>query len=167
MLTKVGQGWNRDQVMGWLRRNEYRVTESQWREWCPRFQHSAKDPEISRQLSLLKKLNCGAISEIAAYLLPPETPPETAPPNHPPTSTDSDAEKWFYDGLQRANNGDFRGAISSWEKAIELKPDYHEAWYNRGLALSLLGEYEQAISSFDQALKYKPDFNVAWYNRGL
>ncbi|MDT9323471.1 MAG: tetratricopeptide repeat protein, partial [Limnospira sp. PMC 1290.21] len=172
LLTKVGQGWNRDQVMGWLRRNEHRVTESQWREWCPRFQHSAKDPEISRQLSLLHKLNCGAISEIAAYLLgetPPETPPEAAPPNPAPTSTDSlptDAKKWFNDGLQRYDNGDVRGAISSWEKAIEFQPDDHKAWYNRGVALSYSGEYKQAISSYDQALKYKPDLHKAWFSRG-
>ncbi|MFO7033163.1 hypothetical protein B9T07_25825, partial [Limnospira fusiformis CCALA 023] len=58
---------------------------------------------------------------------------------------------------QRLVNGDWRGAIFSWEKAIEFKPDYHQAWYNRGVALSDLGEYEKAISSYDQAIKFKPD----------
>jgi tetratricopeptide (TPR) repeat protein len=26
-------------------------------------------------------------------------------------------------------------AIASYDKALEIKPDYHEAWYNRGFAL--------------------------------
>ncbi|MEA5539174.1 hypothetical protein VB834_09025, partial [Limnoraphis robusta Tam1] len=89
LLTQVGQGWNRDQVRRWLRRNEYRVTESRWLEWFPRFHHSAKDPEISRQLSLLKQLDCEYISQIAANLLgetPPKPPPrETNPPPINPT----------------------------------------------------------------------------------
>ncbi|MDT9185916.1 tetratricopeptide repeat protein, partial [Limnospira sp. PMC 289.06] len=180
LLTKVGQGWKGDQVRRWLRRNEYRVTKSRWEEWSPRFHPNPKDAEISRQLLLLAQLDGDYISQIAANLLgetrpkpPPRetnTPPVTPPHNQPPTSTDSlpaDAESWFNDGLQRGVNGDLRGAIFSWEKAIEFKPDYHEAWANRGGALSYLGEYEKAISSCDQAIKFKPDLHEAWFFRGL
>jgi tetratricopeptide (TPR) repeat protein len=176
LLTQVGQGWNRDQVRRWLRRNEYRVTESRWKEWSPRFHNSAKDAEISRQLLLLAQLDCEYISQIAANLLgetPPKPPPRetnTPPPNNPPTSTDSlptDAERWFDDGLQRYDNGDFRGAISSYDQALKFKPDDLLAWGNRGNALYNLGKYEEALSSYDQAIKIKPDFHLAWNNRGL
>ena len=179
LLTQVGQGWNRDQVRRWLRRNEYRVTESRWLEWSPRFHPSAKDPEISRQLLLLAQLDCEYISQIAANLLgetPPKPPPRetnpppiTPPPNDPPTSTDSpptDAESWYEDGKQRFFNGDFRGAISSFDQAIKIKPDLPDAWLMRGIGLDHLGEYEKALSSFDQAIKFKPDDHQAWLMRG-
>ncbi|MET0099438.1 CHAT domain-containing protein [Limnospira platensis] len=167
LLTKVGQGWKGDQVRRWLRRNEYRVTKSRWEEWSPRFHPNPKDAEISRQLLLLAQLDGDYISQIAANLLG-ETRPKPPPgETNTPDSLPADAESWFNDGCQRYLNGDLRGAIFSWEKAIEFKPDYHEAWANRGVALANLGEYEKAISSCDQAIKFKPDFHQAWFFRGV
>jgi tetratricopeptide (TPR) repeat protein len=43
-------------------------------------------------------------------------------------------------------------AIASFDKALELKPDLHEAWNNRGNALNDLGRWEEAIASYDKAL---------------
>jgi tetratricopeptide (TPR) repeat protein len=43
-------------------------------------------------------------------------------------------------------------AIASYDKALELKPDLHEAWNNRGNALNDLGRWEEAIASYDKAL---------------
>jgi tetratricopeptide (TPR) repeat protein len=59
-----------------------------------------------------------------------------------------------------------QAAIASYDQALKIKPDYHQAWYNRGIALSYLGRLEDAIFSYDQALKIKPDHHQAWYNRG-
>jgi tetratricopeptide (TPR) repeat protein len=58
-------------------------------------------------------------------------------------------------------------AIASYDKALEIKPDYHEAWNNRGNALGDLGRLEEAIASYDKALEIKPDYHEAWYNRGI
>ncbi|MEA5614969.1 tetratricopeptide repeat protein, partial [Nodularia spumigena] len=57
-------------------------------------------------------------------------------------------------------------AVASYDRALEFKPDYHQAWNNRGYALRNLGRYEEAIASFDKALEIKPDYHQAWYNRG-
>ncbi len=65
------------------------------------------------------------------------------------------------------NLGRKEDAISSYDKAIEFKPDLHEAWFNRGNALSDLGRNEDAISSYDKAIELKPDLHEAWFNRGL
>ena len=62
---------------------------------------------------------------------------------------------------------DYEEAITSYDNALEIKPDNHEAWYNRGIALFNLGRIEEAIASYDQALKIKPDDADAWYNRGI
>ena len=48
-------------------------------------------------------------------------------------------------------------AIASYDKALEIKPDDHEAWYNRGVALGNLGRLDDAIASYDKALEFKPD----------
>jgi tetratricopeptide (TPR) repeat protein len=47
-------------------------------------------------------------------------------------------------------------------KALEIKPNYHEAWFNRGIALDNLGRWEEAIASYDKALEIKPDYHEAW-----
>ncbi|HEY9636256.1 MAG TPA: tetratricopeptide repeat protein [Coleofasciculaceae cyanobacterium] len=62
---------------------------------------------------------------------------------------------------------EYEAAISSYDQALTIKPDYHQAWYNRGYALFNLGRLEEAISSYDQALKIKPDDHEARYNRGI
>ncbi len=60
----------------------------------------------------------------------------------------------------------YEEAIVSFDKALAVKPDYHEAWNNRGTALSALGRKEEAIESYDKALAVKPDDHEAWNNRG-
>ena len=56
-------------------------------------------------------------------------------------------------------------AIASYDKAIDIKPDY-EIYSLRGLALYQLEKYDEAISSYDESIKLKPD-PVAYCNRGL
>ncbi|MDZ7953469.1 tetratricopeptide repeat protein [Nostoc sp. DedQUE09] len=58
-------------------------------------------------------------------------------------------------------------AITSYDEAVKIQPDYHQAWYNRGIALGNLGLYKLAISSYDEAVKIKPNYHDAWYNRGI
>jgi tetratricopeptide (TPR) repeat protein len=67
--------------------------------------------------------------------------------------------------LQSAGQ-DYKQAIASYDKALSIKPDKHEAWYNRGNALDDLGRNEEAIASYDKALSIKPDDHQAWNNRG-
>ncbi|MEO6863427.1 MAG: tetratricopeptide repeat protein, partial [Microcoleus sp.] len=57
--------------------------------------------------------------------------------------------------------------ITSYEKALEIKPNYQQVWYNRGIALVNLGRVEEAIASYDKALEFKPDKDEAWNNRGI
>ncbi len=79
----------------------------------------------------------------------------------------NDAEFWLNQGNQLYMAGDFEGAIASYDRALQYKPDFHEAWYNRGIFLRSLERFEDAIASYDRALQYKPDFHEAWLNRGF
>ena len=71
----------------------------------------------------------------------------------------SDTDSEFSSGLYLGdigngfyNLGRYEEAILSYDKAIEFKPDDHEAWNNRGNALGNLGRNEEALKSYQQAL---------------
>jgi len=81
-------------------------------------------------------------------------------------STDTQAQEWFYQGLQQAKTGDLSGAIASYDQALQINPNMYEIWFNRGLTLFHLGHFSEAIASYDRALLIKQDFYKAWYNRG-
>ena len=42
--------------------------------------------------------------------------------------------------------------MASYDRAIQLKPDYAEAYNNRGNALTDLGQLEEAVASYDQVI---------------
>jgi tetratricopeptide (TPR) repeat protein len=77
------------------------------------------------------------------------------------------SELWHEKGLIHAVNEQAEEAIASYDQALKIKPDYHEAWNNRGIAFGNLNRMEEAIASYDQVLKIKPDDHEAWNNRGI
>ena len=56
-------------------------------------------------------------------------------------------------------------AITAFDNALKIKPDYPDAWDNRGYALFNLGRYEEAIASYDNALRFKRDDASAYFNK--
>ena len=61
----------------------------------------------------------------------------------------------------------YEQAISFYDRAIELNPNYDDAWNNKGLALDELGRNEVALQAFDKAIELNPDDSVAWQNIGI
>ncbi|MEG4443917.1 tetratricopeptide repeat protein [Microcoleus sp. AT9_B5] len=53
-----------------------------------------------------------------------------------------DAEAWCDRGNEQYNLGRFEEAIASYNQAIALKPDYHDALHNREVAQRKLGQIE-------------------------
>ncbi|MBV8841564.1 MAG: tetratricopeptide repeat protein, partial [Bryobacterales bacterium] len=60
----------------------------------------------------------------------------------------------------------YDAALSSFERALAIEPDYVHALYNRGNALWGLARLEEAIASYARVLALKPDYVDALYNRG-
>ena len=85
----------------------------------------------------------------------------------PDQNQDQQASLLFEQGNIFFANIQNQEAISAYDRALEFKPDLHQAWNNRGSALVNLGRYEEAIVAYDRALEIKPDFPQAWQNRGI
>ncbi len=78
-----------------------------------------------------------------------------------------EAKAWYDRGDEQYEQGDFLGAIASYNQAIALKPHYHKAFNNRGNAQYNLGQIEEAIASYNQAIAVKPDYDDALHNLAL
>ncbi|MEQ9482093.1 tetratricopeptide repeat protein [Coleofasciculus sp. F4-SAH-05] len=74
---------------------------------------------------------------------------------------------WYSRGVNLSDLGRHEEALDSFDKVIEIKPDYHYAWYRRCNALYNLGRYQEVITSFDKFLEIKPDDYSAWNLRGI
>jgi tetratricopeptide (TPR) repeat protein len=56
-------------------------------------------------------------------------------------------------------------AINSFDKAIELKADFHAAWMYRALAWRFKPTFQEAVASYDRAIEIQPDYEDAWIRR--
>ena len=57
-------------------------------------------------------------------------------------------------------------AVKSFERALEIKPDYAEVCYNLGITLRELGQFDDAIRSYEKALSIKHAYPNAHNNLG-
>ena len=62
---------------------------------------------------------------------------------------------------------DLANKISSYDRAIQLKPNFYGAYLNRGNAKAELGRHEEAFDDFDMAVQLKPDMADTYFNRGI
>lgn len=112
---------------------------------------------------LYKSLRCRTLAERTGLLLrAKEQAEQIATSTHPEFSS----SLFFNVGNGLARLERYEEAIASYDKALEVEPDFHEASYNRGIALGNLERYKEAIASYDKALEVKPDFHEAWNTRG-
>ena len=69
-------------------------------------------------------------------------------------------------GMTNASLHRSEAAITNFQKAINVKPDYAESHYNLGTALQALGKIDAAINSFQRAIEIKPDHFESYNNMG-
>jgi tetratricopeptide (TPR) repeat protein len=66
------------------------------------------------------------------------------------------------EGVTYYYSSEYEKALSMFEAAINIKPDFHDAWNGKGIVLHNLERYEEAIKAYDKAIEIKPDFRDAW-----
>ena len=60
---------------------------------------------------------------------------------------------WFNLGVTLAGTGDTAGAVSAYQSALALRPDFHSAAVNLGVLLESLGRAEAALAIWGRALQ--------------
>ena len=78
-----------------------------------------------------------------------------------------DAETYIKWGNAKFGQGNLRGAIADYDRAIELNPNYAEAYFLRGVAKVMLGDHDGAIADYDQAIELNPNYAEACFSRGV
>ncbi|KYC37701.1 hypothetical protein WA1_04055 [Scytonema hofmannii PCC 7110] len=78
----------------------------------------------------------------------------------------TEADNFLNEGNDLSVSQRYEKAIVAYEKALEIRPDLHEAWFGKGFAQGELKRYSDAIASYDKAIALKPDKHEAWNNRG-
>ena len=74
--------------------------------------------------------------------------------------------EFYNQGLERAAQHDYSGAIENFNQALQLAPNFAAAYFRRGLAYYNLGQVLQAVSDYTEALKLNPEME-AYYARAL
>ena len=76
---------------------------------------------------------------------------------------------WMYRGITLAALNRFQEAVASYDRAIEIQPDYEDAWIRRSYSiaeLSKLKRFKFLLSSWEKFLKIKPEKAEIWYYHG-
>ncbi|CCI31091.1 CHAT domain-containing protein [Microcystis sp. T1-4] len=179
LFEQVAAGTTTDGLRGWLYSRHCddkklaRWLEVKSEEWL---QYPEDYQTLGRDLAALGKVMTGNLGEVSQRIslqlrdavrdVSGVEEENLGPKETDLTEVVQDAAFWFQQGNQKYMNGDFLGAIASYDRALEIKPDFHLAWLIRGFALDNLGRFEKAIASWDRALEIKPDLHEAWNNRG-
>ena len=87
--------------------------------------------------------------------------------NKTPMYASTHAIAFYHKGQDNYILEKYEEAIASYDKAIELNPDFIFAFFNKGLSLNKLKRYEEAIIMFDKAIKLDPNHTSAFYHKGL
>lgn len=76
------------------------------------------------------------------------------------------AEEHFTLGNTLLDMGKLDRAISCYQRAIQLQPNYANAYHNLGEVLSVQGKWEEAIATYRQAIEFNPNFEGSHYSLG-
>jgi tetratricopeptide (TPR) repeat protein/S1-C subfamily serine protease len=68
---------------------------------------------------------------------------------------------WLKYGNQLWRVRRYQEAVSAIDRAIQLKPNFHQAYYVKGMVLLVQEQYQPAIAAFDKAIQLQPQFYEA------
>jgi len=73
----------------------------------------------------------------------------------------------FAEGRKYFEEGNLEKAIESWQKAVELNPEFSEGHLNLGTAFKERERPEDALYHYNKAIELNPNDFLAYYNLGL
>ena len=85
-----------------------------------------------------------------------------------PEKAKAESAVFYYNrGIDKYNAGDSYGAITDYNRAIEINPRYANAYHNRGVAKRKLGDNYGAIADYTKAIDINPNYRSAYKNLGI
>ncbi len=73
---------------------------------------------------------------------------------------------YFSSGLRKQKQGDDRGALTDYNRAIRINSRNANAYYNRGLLKATkLKDDQGALADYNRAIQLKPNYDAAYNNR--
>jgi tetratricopeptide (TPR) repeat protein len=76
------------------------------------------------------------------------------------------AQAQFEQGFRRMTPGNYRDAVRSFDRAIEIWRHMPQAYYQRGIAHHFLGDADAALEDFTLAIAENPRLGAAYTERG-
>ncbi|BAY31608.1 protein kinase [Nostoc carneum NIES-2107] len=147
----------------------YDVREARWL-WRERVKEQGLSisDDLGRVIDKLLKHFVGERYQSAAEVLQDLQAPQIS--NVPPTipivnPSTNNAQAYNFWGLDKAQRQDYQGAITDFNRALQVDPNYFEAWCNRGHAYLQIGQYDAALADYDRALTINPSFAEALQGR--
>ncbi|BAY19779.1 serine/threonine kinase [Anabaenopsis circularis NIES-21] len=61
----------------------------------------------------------------------------------------------------------YQDALSAYEEAVNIRPDYAQGWNGQGKTLFKLKQYDEALTAYEKAIQIQPDYVDAWSGRGF
>lgn len=77
------------------------------------------------------------------------------------------AENYIKSGNSKMAEGDFKGAIIEYTKAIEADSLFKSAYFNRGQAKMSSHDYQGAIRDYGKAIELDPKYGTYYFARGM
>jgi tetratricopeptide (TPR) repeat protein len=141
-----------------------------WKYQCANFRELAKYDDALKAINIAIELEPNdplLRNEKAQILSRSKKYPEAIAIYTELIRTKPEAYAYTNRGYVKSELGNNQEAISDYDKAIAINPQYAPAYNNRGIAKSALGNKQEAISDYDKAIAIDPQFAVAYSNRGL
>ncbi len=77
--------------------------------------------------------------------------------NAPEIATEEQADLLYTIGRLFTASKNYEQAVTSFDRAIQIEPNFPNAWLNKGFAFTMLGRYEDAVLNFRKTLKLAPE----------
>lgn len=84
-----------------------------------------------------------------------------------PAGSAKTAQQWVDEGNAHAQAQRYEQALSAYEQAILLNPNFPGNYYQKGVALIALSRYEEALVALDQAIRLAPQVPAAYHQKGI
>ncbi len=76
------------------------------------------------------------------------------------------AESLYSQGLGILSRDDYARALTYFERAVEIDPNYAESWYQAGFCYGVLGKHAEALRASRQAARLRPEWAETFVNIG-